>query len=320
MIKQYINFENYKNAIVTIAIGDNFLNGWKTYSKKSWEIYCNKYKLNLFVITDDLIAKNHKKWKKPTWQKMLIADAFKNSNFKIDNICYLDTDILISPKAKNVFENYDEKKYGLVSKVKELPFNLLQIKKKIAFLRNRFYDKEYPLDSSLFMNHEENYKYSNLTVQDNEACAGLILFNVHNHHKEMKEWFLKYDINTVSITGGDQVHLNWEVQNTKNVNWLTYDFQALWLYEIVSKYPFLYDEKICTDELIVYSIQACLLSVNFLHFAGSWHECDMWKNKNIITNSFLELINDYQIYDNYIPIGKPKGRITPKKSLNFLNK
>jgi len=315
MIKQYVNFQNSKNAIVTIAIGKKYISQWEDYAMKSWKIYCNKYKLNLFVMSEDLISKNHEKWKKPPWQKLLIADVFKKSNFKIDNICYLDTDILISPKAKNIFDYYyNEKMYALISKIKEIPFPLLQTQKKLAFFRNRYYDEDYPLDSSLFMTLDQIYGYSNLTPQDNEACAGVILFNVNNHYKEMKDWFLKYDNNTVSITGGDQIHLNWEIQNSKKFFWLTYDFQALWIYEMITKYPFLYDKKICSNELIASSIQACLLSVNFLHFAGSWHESNMWLNKNIFTDSFLKLINDYQHYDNQKLYGNSQGKIVPKNT------
>ena len=30
-----------------------------------------------------------------------------------------------------------------------------------------------------------------------------------------------------------------------------------------------------------------LMNNYFLHFAGSWHECQMWKNKNIINHNVI---------------------------------
>ena len=102
-LTNYLNFPNSTNAIVTLAIGKKFLNSWEKFSKPSWEIYCKKYKINLFVITKQLISKSEQKWKKPTWQKLLIGDFLRKLNLSIENICYLDTDILISPLAENIF-------------------------------------------------------------------------------------------------------------------------------------------------------------------------------------------------------------------------
>ena len=174
MITQYTNFEKSNYAIVTIAI-------WEKYAKKSWKNYCNKYKLNLFVITEHLISYDHKNWKKPTWQKLLIGDTLKKLNIKSENICYLDTDILISPNAKNIFESYNSNSYGLVSKIKNLPFDLHTTLRKVAFFRNRFVDNTYPLDLALFMPLEKIYEYSNLSPQINSACAGVVMFNIKNH-------------------------------------------------------------------------------------------------------------------------------------------
>ena len=276
MIKNYINYNKSKNAIITIAIGKTYLKRWEIYAKPSWELYCKKYNINLFVVTEDLISEEHKKWKKATWQKLLIGKTIKNYGFDIDNICYLDTDILISPNARNIFNNYNKKKYGLVSKVKGLPFHLNTTLKKIAYFRNLYYDNGYPLDSALFMDINQVYKFSKLSPQDNYACAGVIVFNVDNHCEEMNSWFMKYDVNTVSTTGGDQTHINWEIQNTNRVSWIDYEFQALWLFEMASKYTFLYNIKNSTEEDIKNSIRACLMSVDFLHFAGSWPESNMW--------------------------------------------
>ena len=219
---------------------------------------------------------------------------------------------MISPKARNIFDNYDKRNYGLVSKVKDLPFHLNTTLKKIAYFRNLHYDDDYPLDSALFMNLNQIYEFSKLSPKDNYACAGVIVFNVDNHYEEMKSWFMKYDVNTVSITDGDQTHINWEIQNTNRFSWIDYEFQALWLFEMASKYSFLYDKKTCSEENIKNSIRACLMSVDFLHFAGSWPESNMWLTEDIISNSFIKLSNNFDKYDKIPIYGKSKGRIVPK--------
>ena len=71
------------NVIATIAIGKKCFQDWKTYAFPSWRLYCKKNKLGLICFDEDLIDKNHKKWKKATWQKLLIATTLKNSNYSI---------------------------------------------------------------------------------------------------------------------------------------------------------------------------------------------------------------------------------------------
>ena len=315
MIKQIVKYEESKDAIVTIAIGEPYLSEWEKYAKKSWILYCKKNKINLFVIIEDLISIDDSKWKKATWQKLLIGDALQVNNYNIINVCYMDTDIIISPQARNIFNFYNNNKYGLISKIENLPFCLNNILKKVAFLRNLYYDPTYPLDSSLFMTPRQIYNFSKLPPMENYACAGVILFNVEKHSDQMKNWFFKYDRNTISITEGDQTHVNWEIQNTNNVCWLAYEFQALWLYEMAEKYPYLYNMKKIKKNQIVDAIRACLMNVDFLHFAGSWHESDMWLHKQIVSDSFVKLSENFETYKKIPVYGKPKGKIVPQKKM-----
>jgi hypothetical protein len=139
-MKLILESGSLKNYIVTIAIGDKYLNAWKNNSKKNWIEYCKKFEIGLIVIEKDMIDFNNLYWKKATWQKMLIGDYLKNQSFLINNICYLDTDFLINHNSPNIFENYDIQKIGLVSQVYNLPFKEIEVKRRIAFLRNKFYD------------------------------------------------------------------------------------------------------------------------------------------------------------------------------------
>ena len=130
----------------------------------------------------------------------------------------------------------------------------------------------------------------------------------------MVEWFKKYGKNVYSITGGgEEAHFNYELQNWGNISWLDYRFQALWIYEMAWKYPFLYDYGCNDNELIKKCVEASLFTNYFLHFAGSWYESEMWKNERIANGEFLE---EFEQFDNYMkrPVsGKPKGQIKPKK-------
>jgi hypothetical protein len=137
-------------VLATIAIGEQYLQPFMKYAYHTWEMYCHRHDLGLILFDEDLISPDHPKWKKANWQKYLIPSVITESGLSVNNVCHLDTDILISPLAPNIFKSSNESKINLVSKRFDLPIELDEILRRLAFLRNRFYSSEYPLDSSLF--------------------------------------------------------------------------------------------------------------------------------------------------------------------------
>lgn len=302
-----------KNILTTIAIGNEYYESWHKNSFPSWKKYCIQNDLGLVVFKTDLIPFEDKFWKKATWQKMLIADTLKKSSLLVKNVCYLDTDILINYKSPNIFDDYDSETIGLVSIDKNMPFSHNESRRKVSFLRHKYYDKKYPLDSAILMSSDKIYAYHNLPVQDDFACMGLIVFNVDNHSKLMRNWFNKYDRNVESITnGGDQSHINYEILSWGNITWFDYKFQAIWIYEMAMKYPFLYNYGKENLSLIKECVEASLMSNYFLHFAGAWHESEMWKLGDIFEkNKKRKEIEEYYEYLDEPVTGSPKGIIKP---------
>ena len=224
------------------------------------------------------------------------------------NVCLLDSDILINPFSPNIFDGYNEDSIALISLRKNLPFPYHDCLKRISFYRHKYYSEDYPLDSGIFISLEDLYLYHGLTPQDDETCAGVAVYNVKNHASITKKGFYKYDSDVASITdGGEQTHFNYEIQTNCKVQWLNYKFQAIWVYEMAWQYPFLYENP---DKSIIRNcIESSLLSNYFLHFAGSWHESQMWKIDGLCSDySFLE---EYSQYLSSTVTGKPVGMIKP---------
>ena len=313
-MKVIINPGKSDCVISTIVIGEKFYKDWEKYAKPSWEVYCKKYGLGLIVFDKDLIDKDNYYWKKPTWQTTLIGDSLANTNLTIKNVCVLDADIIINPFAPNVFEGFDERSIGLVSLRKNLPYPYEDTLRRIAFMRNRYYDQNYPLDSSLFISTKELYEFHNFEPQEDEACSGFFIFNIENHSNFLKSIFNKYDKNIITITGGgEQTHINYEIQKNCKVSWLDYKFQALWVYEMAWKFPFLYNYENKDKEIIKDCIESSIFTNYFLHFAGSWHEGDMWKIDGILSKE--DTIQKFKKFNQYMQTsvyGKPKGQIKPK--------
>jgi hypothetical protein len=303
------------NVLATIAIGEQYLQPFMKYAYHTWEMYCHRHDLGLILFDEDLISPDHPKWKKATWQKYLIAEAVSNSKLNVENVCYLDTDILISPLAPNIFRSANESKINIVSKRFDLPIELDEILRRLAFLRNRFYSPEYPLDSSLFIKLGDLYQSISVKEQSNEACSGVFVFNLKIHGDLISDFYFQYDQHVLSPTnGGDQTHFNYFVQSNGLDSWLDYRFQALWTYEISSRYPFLYSDHRENLGLIKQCIEASLFTNYFLHFAGSWHEGKMWEQVKVFdTPESLAMFRDFAEYLKTPVYGKPLGAIKPKE-------
>lgn len=302
-----------KDVLVTIAIGASHYSAWAEYALPTWRQYCERHDLGLIVFDADLISRDSKIWKKATWQKLLIGQTLQREMPAVRNVCFLDTDILVNYTAPNVFDGYDPTTIGLVSVHHNLPYPRDQALCHMAFLRNKYYDASYPLDSSLFLSIKRLYEIHGLPPQKDEACMGFILFNAHNHALVMSEWFAKYDREIVSVTGGgDQTHANYEMQSWGKISWLEYRWQAMWTYEMAWKYPFLYSTGRTDKKLIRECIEASLFTNYFLHFAGSWYESDMWKEVRVLeTRDQREMFERYSEYAKTPATGEPVGSIKP---------
>mgnify|MGYP003963966889 FL=1 len=300
--------KNSNNYIATVAIGEKHSKEFQTYILPSWVMYCEKYDLGLVVFESDLIDKSHYKWKKSNWHRLLMGSKLKKLN--ANNVCYLDTDILINPLSPNVFDFHDDEKISVVSQTK-LPFEHSKVLRKIAFFRNRYLSSDFPLDSALFISREGFYKYHKFPVQQDVFCSGFFIFNVSLFSDIMEKWFFKYPSDVETITnGGDEPVLNYEFQNHGKIKWLDYKFQALWLYEMSEKYPFLYQDMENT-KLVKKCIQASLQQNYFLHFAGKW-EGGAYKDSTILDDNFLLELQAFNEYLKNPVSGKPLGTIHPK--------
>jgi hypothetical protein len=303
-----------KNVIVTNAVGGNFYESWEKWAYPSWKKYCERHDLGLIVFDTRLAPEFSNIRKKPYWDKLLIGDSLRQNKCDINNVCFLDTDILINYMAPNVFDTYNPETIALVSQKENLPYPLSSVLRRIAFLRHTYYDNKYPLDSWLFASVKQVFEYHKLNVQPDFACTGFFIFNIENHSSIMRSWYEKYDQDSIIIDGGtEEVHLNYEIQNWGKVTWLDYRFHSLWIYEMAWKYPFLYRDDFNNGQIIKECIEASLFNNYFLHFAGAW-EGEMWKLDGILEGDEQKrLFEDFNKYEKMPVTGKPKGVIKPKK-------
>jgi hypothetical protein len=304
---------NSTNAIAVLAIGDEHYQKWQKNSLPSLQIYCERNKINLYAQIESLahISDN----RKLTWQKFLIPKQIKLFYPHIKNFCYLDTDIICNPFAESIFESQISGEISLVSQFKNLPFNLKIAQRRIAFFRNKYYDKNYPLDSSLFMSPTDIFEYHGFTTFDDYACAGLFLGEIELCSNFLESVYHKYDDKFESITEGDEPVFNFEIQNNFTINWLPYKFQTLWNFEMSIKYAHLYRNQSSNKNLINDAVLSTLMDSVFLHFAGSWPEKLCWEKFSVFDQP--DMIGILKEYTDYLKIpvkGSPTGMFKPNRN------
>jgi hypothetical protein len=71
-------------------------------SKRSFEVYCEKYNIDFVRITRPKLGYRH-----PTYERF---DLWMDESWwkKYDQICYVDSDVFALPHAPNIFENYQD--------------------------------------------------------------------------------------------------------------------------------------------------------------------------------------------------------------------
>lgn len=303
-----------KNFLVTLNIGKKYLNDWEKYSLPLWLKYCKVHDIGIISFNYDLISKKDNFYKKKQWQKLLIGKEILTKSKNIENICYLDSDILINYLSPNIFDFHSADKVSLVSQFNNIPFDNVITRKKIAILRNNFYSKKYPLNSALHMSIKEIYEFHNLQKQNDYCCTGLYIINLKKFANIFYKFYFKYNKNVSSITdGGEEAHMNYEIQKNCRVKYIDYRFQALWIFEMANKYPFLYEFKNKSNNMIIKCIETSLINNYFLHFAGSWYESSMWKNKKILKDKNAININKKFDFIKKVDFtSKPVGIIKPK--------
>lgn len=83
-----------KVAVVTLLIGEKYLDSFNRYVKAGWEKYCKKHNFDLILIEQSLDDSERGRNRSPAWQKLLILSQKWSKNY--DRIVWIDSDIMIN--------------------------------------------------------------------------------------------------------------------------------------------------------------------------------------------------------------------------------
>lgn len=261
---------NNENWLLTTAIGEVYLKTWEATALPLWREYAERHSLGIAVVTHDIFRPGELELN-GSCQKLLAPRELSETLGRDVRFALLDTDLLVSPQAADVFGAVPSGRIGVVSQQKNLPMDVERARRLAALYRNRFVDQGFPLWSSLNAHPRAVFRAAGLPEHDDFFCAGMIVGDSESHSNDFVRWYqdLPQGEDYQSVDWGEETWLNHCVQDSGLVHWLDYAWHALWLYEVPTYYPFLYDDE-RAGEAAQWCLASSLLRNNFVHLAGSW--------------------------------------------------
>lgn len=303
--------EDVHTVLVTTAIGGDYFHNWSQFSAPTWITYADRHKLGIAVLTDIPEAYALPPFLNGAWAKLVAPQIVLERFPRVNRFLLIDTDILISPIAPNIFDAVPEGRFGVVS-LENTPYPRGEVRRRVAFFRNRFYSRSYPLDSILHAEAREIFAQQGLPPHDDYFCSGVVVFD-RQHLGRLHAWLQSVTNDEVTASlAWEQPFLNHWIQSSEPV-WLDYRFQAIWAFEMAWKYPFLYElgSEIASSETASRCVESNLLENYFLHFAGSWFESSAWKCESFGEGSLFALEEEFEDFLRAPLTGKAVGKVLP---------
>ncbi|MDJ1175404.1 hypothetical protein [Roseofilum capinflatum] len=290
-----------KKVIVTLAIGQSYLERWYRLCYTNWQRYAELQGYDLICINSPLDKYSRGKSRSPCWQKCLILGDKRVK--KYDRVVWLDSDILINPNSPCIVEGVPEEKVGAVEMFSSLSEYFPGSEPgKIEILQDRAI--EFWGWKNTFRSSQEFYAISGLPDQfDKMIQSGVMVLSPQHHQSILEEAYYHHEDSVEH--GGEMQHLSYEIVKNNCVHWLDYRFNRLWSECLLKDYPFLLpaeapDNKVIRawkrftrgtsilppKKMAIVCLASAFINNYFLHFAGT-SEYMPWLNTKILSWSQL---------------------------------
>ena len=300
-------------ALVSTAYGGTYFEDWTSRTFHTWKRYVEAHDIAIIVLRDRIDTSVHSLAKNAAWDKLLAPELVASIYPQITEVCLIDTDIVIGPTAPNIFDHTTPGAYAVVSQENGLPFPIDLVRRRVALLRKRFYDPDFPLDSILQATPEKVFASQGLPIHHDYFCSGLIVLD-STKFADLADCYRSVpDHVAVQSIAWEEPFVNDWIQSREHV-WLAYDFQAIWLFEMAWSYPHLYGyrNELSANLECVDAVTATMWNRSFLHFAGSWFESMAWEALGMEGSTLdAALEADWRQVLRHKYSGIPRGKILP---------
>lgn len=271
-----------RRAIVSMLVGDRYVNEWHQYCKDNWFAYGKRHDCDVIVLTEPVMPAAVTSERTLHWQKLLIPSLPVLQRY--EQVCWLDGDILINwSHAPSIFDEHDPERIGAIdiSPRMGLRLDTMTVNQRWDYLLLRAQSilKDEPWLDPLQYDDEFNpYAADRLEPAPEQFInTGVFVFNPDRHAAFFRDVFSKYHKNS---SNGDfeQTLLSFEMLASGQVQFLDGRFNMIWALEVAQHYPFLFGPRFFRPASAdwkewAWLAQQCVnntfFNSYFLHFAGA---------------------------------------------------
>lgn len=308
--------EETPNWLVTTAIGGSYFSEWQSLLSGLWLDYARHHGLGLAVAQEDVFRAGEAR-RSGAWQKMLAPRTLRDQLGRDIRCCLVDTDVLISPGAPDIFASVSPGFFGVVSQERSIPMEPQALRNRVALLRQQMRDSNFPLSSSLNATPEQLSRWANVPKLTDYFCSGVIVLDTYAHADKMERWYSEAPGEGAynDVDWGEELWLNSCIQAEKHVQWLPYAYQALWIFEVAAFYPFLYSID-ADPEVAPWCLAGSLMRNHFLHLAGSWEKTFVQGRSPSLPgiSDFASFVESLRLHEKSADPAELKGRLDPPLS------
>lgn len=268
-------------AIVTLAIGKQYLESWRRICLNNWQQYADAYDYDIICIDKLLDVSTRAQNRSPAWQKCLILS--QDFSEKYERIVWLDSDILINHlRSPCIVSDVPLERVGAVDAASTPTRDLVRL------ALERLYD--YWDDPEMYREYEPQEYYTRYGLYpafDRMVRTGVLVLSPAYHREFLENSYYANKENRKD----DMRYISHELLKADCVHWIDGRFDPVWLILKALHYPFLlkkephslrvserikrkmFDLKNTNNQqLLKQCLNAAFENNYFMHFAGCMEE------------------------------------------------
>lgn len=248
--------KSHKKAIVTLAIGDGYIDMFRKYCYSSWNEYCDKFGYDLILITSPLDDSPRAHKRSASWQKLLILS--QEWSLEYDRIVWIDSDVIINNSyAYDICDGVPMDMVGAVDaySIPSKEIHDIALSRLYSFWRNH---------SIPFLDNDTPSKYyTNRGINGNDLCevvqAGVFVCSPGHHKTLFEKIYYGYEDTHGAEWNYEMPAMSYELIKNNAVHWISPRFNFC-----VSNIEAAFYNGMNPSD---YLLQIYHLSI-FMHFAG----------------------------------------------------
>ena len=233
---------NCTKAIVTLAVGDRYLQHWRSTCEANWNTYGAQHGFDVICLDKPLDDSARARNRSPAWQKCLILgeDVLQ----KYERVVWVDSDILINHHVASAIDaGVPIEKVGAVE---EFTYT-----DSAGTVPHQLLERLYSYWKKSIINYSGNEYYRNYGLPsgfDKVVQTGVLVLSPRHHRALLEKVYDNHEEKGGPEWNYEMRPLSYELLKADVVHWMDPRFNLMWVYSLFLHYPFLLDHK--TDSSI----------------------------------------------------------------------